>query len=427
MRPDLRRMFLRNITFRVAAGDGCCFGENATDEEVFLSACQPLVRTSLDGYPSALFLFGQTGSGKTHTMRAFHRRAAEQLLPSEGGTLSAVAVSMFEIAGKTARDLLAPVSEDANAGLIALRDAPSGGSGVELIGATVRCVSTAAQLLDVIADGTRRRATRKTAMNADSSRSHAVLRLQLVSRDGSSAGSLTLVDCAGSERKEDSFSHDATQRKEGAHINASLYALKECMRARAKAAKLPDGAQHHVHVPYRSSVLTRVLAECLTSPHAALCVVGTVSPAASDAEHSMSTLQAVSLLAAGDIAGHVTFNEAAQDIAPGLTMDDVLNGGPLSYPGTLSPEEMAMQRFRALPPVQWKPTDLATWLRCTHGGAFARVATSCPRWMAGRDVARMSCAAVTATLCGGDAKLGAKLHDAIRDAIARASAAKAKA
>jgi kinesin family protein 2/24 len=46
------------------------------------------------------------------------------------------------------------------------------------------------------------------------------------------SGRLTLVDCAGSERKEDNMHHSAEQRKETAEINASLYALKECVRMR---------------------------------------------------------------------------------------------------------------------------------------------------------------------------------------------------
>ena len=41
---------------------------------------------------------------------------------------------------------------------------------------------------------------------------------------------LTLVDCAGTERKEDSATHSAERRKEGAEINTSLHALKECLR-----------------------------------------------------------------------------------------------------------------------------------------------------------------------------------------------------
>ena len=57
-----------------------------------------------------------------------------------------------------------------------------------------------------------------------------------------------LVDCAGSERKEDSNHHSAERQKEGAEINASIYALKVLLSApaltptlRTKIAMAPGG------------------------------------------------------------------------------------------------------------------------------------------------------------------------------------------
>lgn len=51
-----------------------------------------------------------------------------------------------------------------------------------------------------------------------------------------------------------------------------------------------------MHVPYRSSLLTRILAECFVRPNAALAVIGTVSPTPTDTEHTVSTLRAISVL-----------------------------------------------------------------------------------------------------------------------------------
>jgi kinesin family protein 2/24 len=39
-------------------------------------------------------------------------------------------------------------------------------------------------------------------------------------------GILTLIDCAGSERRHDSMYHDSQRQKESAEINASLWAIK---------------------------------------------------------------------------------------------------------------------------------------------------------------------------------------------------------
>jgi len=95
-------------------------------------------------------------------------------------------------------------------------------------------------------------------------------------------GLLVLVDCAGTERKEDSSRHTAERQREGAEINSSHLALKECVRA------LNSGA---AHVPYRMNNLTRVLRDSFTKPGALLHAVATVAPGTSDAEHSVATLR----------------------------------------------------------------------------------------------------------------------------------------
>ena len=61
------------------------------------------------------------------------------------------------------------------------------------------------------------------------------------------------------------------------------------------------GAGGHVHVPYRSSHLTRVLMECFVRPDAQLGVIGTVSSASTDTEHSVSTLKTVGLIGGGEV------------------------------------------------------------------------------------------------------------------------------
>ena len=154
----------------------------------------------------------------------------------------------------------------------------SEGGAVELMGAKEPSVRGPEDALDLVAEAKSRRSTASTAANATSSRSHCVTRVT-VWNEAFGQGQLTLVDCAGSERNNDSMYHDAQARKESAEINASLYALRECIRLRrrqAEEAQLPNGGKH-VHVPYRSSQLTRVLMECFTSSDAAVAVIATVS------------------------------------------------------------------------------------------------------------------------------------------------------
>lgn len=85
--------------------------------------------------------------------------------------------------------------------------------------------------------------------------------------------------------------HSSERQKESAEINASLYALKECIRARAN--KL-------ARIPFRSSSLTRILKESFERDGARLCVIACVAPNATDTEHSMETLKTVASIVGVD-------------------------------------------------------------------------------------------------------------------------------
>ena len=110
-------------------------------------------------------------------------------------------------------------------------------------------------------------------------------------------------------------------RKETAEINASLYALKECVRMRKMQTKYQCEGGGHVHVPYRSSHLTRVLMECFIRPDAQLAVIGTVSPASVDTEHSVSTLKTVGLIG-GREDGDGGVREEREDVSKNLKIGE---------------------------------------------------------------------------------------------------------
>ena len=104
-------------------------------------------------------------------------------------------------------------------------------------------VADGAALHEVMELGNANRTTHATESNDESSRSHAICQITL--RVGKKpAGKLSLIDLAGSERGADTTHHNQQRRLEGAEINKSLLALKECIRAL-------DSQRDHV--PYRGS------------------------------------------------------------------------------------------------------------------------------------------------------------------------------
>ena len=101
-------------------------------------------------------------------------------------------------------------------------------------------------------------------------------------------GKLTLVDLAGSERAQETQSNDRARRAEGAEINKSLLALKECIRA-LDARKSGNDA----HVPFRASKLTLVLRDSFVSKSekSKIIMIACVNPAYSSANHTINTLR----------------------------------------------------------------------------------------------------------------------------------------
>jgi len=139
-------------------------------------------------------------------------------------------------------------------------------------------------MLDALEMGNELRATGATSANDRSSRSHAIFQI-LLRHPGKYRnplhGKLSLVDLAGSERGADTAHSDRRTRIEGAQINKSLLALKECIRALSNAKR---------HKPFRASKLTQVLKDSFVG-NSKTVMIATVSPASMNAEHTCNTLR----------------------------------------------------------------------------------------------------------------------------------------
>lgn len=201
--------------------------------------------------------------------------AFELLATSPGAALS---VSFFELSGDRCCDML---NQFESAQLMTGRD-----GSVHAFPLVEIVVKSADDLIALINHGRAVRSTASTGVNDTSSRSHAILRIYISlsgSAGGLDEGVLTLVDLAGSEHRIDSMYHGAERRKEGAVINASLMALKECVRARASGKNFSH--------QYRKNKLTMALKSSFMLPTARTVIIATVSPASKDTEHSLNTLR----------------------------------------------------------------------------------------------------------------------------------------
>lgn len=118
-------------------------------------------------------------------------------------------------------------------------------------------------------------------MNDNSSRSHAVMQITLRNEKGKKHGKLSFIDLAGSERGSDVKNTNKKTRVDGAEINKSLLALKECIRALDLAKK---------HLPFRGSKLTLVLKDSFIGKCQTV-MIGNISPAIDSCENTLNTLR----------------------------------------------------------------------------------------------------------------------------------------
>ncbi|KAL3916924.1 MAG: hypothetical protein SGPRY_006615, partial [Prymnesium sp.] len=366
MAADLKRMHIRHAHFGVSHA----FGEGDSTEEVCERGLSELISHVGEGGSSTIFMYGQTGSGKTYTMAGIERYAASMLLGEAEGAGEAEGrgrrvrggLSVFEIAGSRCVDLL---GERAGQELQLKTDAHGR---CEPQGVSVVGVGCGGDVVEALSMAKARRSTSATGANAESSRSHAVCVLRLLGEGGAggegrgrgSEPTLTLVDCAGSERKEDNDGHNAAQRREGAEINESLFALKECMRQWVGGGEGRGGG----HVPFRMSALTRGLAHSFTRGGVRMGVGGTISPSCNDTEHSIHTLKTVGLVGGGEACVREVRQEVRQVVAP-----------PPS---------------NTIPPKAWEASRLRKWLGEAREGRLAPLLRVLPAQMEGKRLMRMT-------------------------------------
>ncbi|KAF6161231.1 hypothetical protein GIB67_009118 [Kingdonia uniflora] len=270
---------------------------------------KPVVEGVLNEYNGTVMAYGQTGIGKTYTVgqlgkddisqRGMIVRAMEDILKNTSSTFDIVEFSYLQLYLEHIHDLLVPknnnipIVEDSKMGEVFL-------PGAEVV--KVRDLDHFLQLLQI---GEANRHAANTKMNTESSRSHAILMINVRKLTYGKAGNevstiesdtkndlqvvvvvptlrkskLLIMDLAGSERIDKSGNEDH-MLEEAKFINLSLTSLVKCINALA---------ENSPHIPTRDSKLTRLLRDSFRGT-ARTSLIVTIGPSARYHSETTSTI-----------------------------------------------------------------------------------------------------------------------------------------
>lgn len=322
------------------------FMPSSSQAEVYESCAREVVMGILQGVNGAIIAYGQTGSGKTHTMlgdpssttqqgiipRAVTDlfagidvlRARELAKPGVVSVQADVRASYVELYQELPYDLLANTcgtglsstssgttqrgagafgsssgmngSGDDSRKLLRIREDADDGFFLEDL--TRVNLTSPKQSMEVLQNGFNLRRTASTAMNARSSRSHAVLSLSVevkvnlrdgdnIERSTTRSALLDIVDLAGSERQRDTGAEGSTV-KEAGKINNSLGCLADVVKTTVDN-QLARHSKMSKPVPWRNSRLTMLLKRSL-SGNSKTVMIFAISPALEYWAESNNTL-----------------------------------------------------------------------------------------------------------------------------------------
>ncbi|KAK8681019.1 hypothetical protein V6N13_053426 [Hibiscus sabdariffa] len=293
--------------------------EHVTNDEVYRETVEPIIPIIFQRTKATCFAYGQTGSGKTFTMQPLPLRAAQDLVrylhqPVFRNQRFKLWLSFFEIYGGKLFDLLSDRKK------LCMRE--DGRQQVCIVGLQEFEVSDVQIVKEYIERGNAARSTGSTGANEESSRSHAILQLAIKkhpeikelkrnndgneSKPGKVVGKISFIDLAGSERGADTTDNDRQTRIEGAEINKSLLALKECIRAL-------DNDQ--IHIPFRGSKLTEVLRDSFVG-NSRTVMISCISPNAGSCEHTLNTLRYADRVKSLSRSGNPKKDQAVNSLPP---------------------------------------------------------------------------------------------------------------
>ncbi|KAJ9063592.1 Kinesin- motor protein [Entomophthora muscae] len=274
------------------------FGPETSQATVFDGIVEPMLEEVIKGFNCTILAYGQTGTGKTFTIegnlgtngivldadagviprtlhKLFHQLGEDQ-------TNFTVRMSMLELYNEEPNDLLSLKSSPQK--LMLTNDAHNK---LQISGIEEELIEDTAAGIALLQRGSAKRHTAFTKCNATSSRSHCIVTITLRLKGSTSTvreGKLHIVDLAGSEDTKVSGASNQRAREAGS-INQSLLTLGRVISALAASSE-----NESLHIPYRESKLTRILADSLGGS-SKTCFIATVAPTQSCLDESISTLK----------------------------------------------------------------------------------------------------------------------------------------
>lgn len=264
-----------------------CYDQNSTQEEIFERDVRPLIDVVYSGVTVTIFAYGVTSSGKTHTMQGTKvepgviPRVVEAMFQQKASLQKSrveLSVSYMEIYKDEVYDLF--VNRD-TAPKLPVRENDAGQ--VFVANLTSLPIQSVDEFDAIYSRASRHRSVGATNLNRASSRSHAVLTLEVTMTDSTAqktlTGKMNLVDLAGSENNK-LTGNDPTRMAESAAINKSLSVLGQVVHA------LNQGASR---IPYRNSKLTRILQDALGGSSIGLLICN-IAPGVKFRQDTLNTL-----------------------------------------------------------------------------------------------------------------------------------------
>lgn len=180
-------------------------------------------------------------------LSGIYRRGRKVSKDTGGETFVSVALSYYEIYNDKVYDLFEPPEKRTPSGL-PLRE--KDGRTI-VVGLSERACEDLKDFEKLYIEANNNRSTAGTKLNAQSSRSHAILMVKLTQTTGDEIrmSTASAIDLAGSEdnRRTD---NGKERLVESASINKSLFVLSQCIDAISRGDK---------RIPYRESKMTRIL------------------------------------------------------------------------------------------------------------------------------------------------------------------------